>query len=129
MRQLALFGLAALLLSTTACGGDAGRSEPSDCVDLSTRGDSFTITLRGNKFVPSCFTASASQRLTLVNEDAVLHSFTVEGTPIDVDIEGGQTLDLDPVTGAVEPGTYELICKYHLPGMRGTVTITAPASP
>ena len=122
MRKLALFGLVALLLPAVACDGGEG-SPPSDCVDLSTQGDSFTITLRGNEFVPSCFTASASQRLTLVNEDAVMHSFTIEGTPIDVDIEGGQTLDLDPITGVVEPGTYDLICKYHLPGMTGQVTI------
>jgi plastocyanin len=123
--MLARFGLVALLLVAAACGGDpgGGGSEPSDCVDLRTRGPSFTITLRGNEFVPSCFTASASQRLTLVNEDAVLHSFTLEGTPIDVDIEGGDRLDLAPITGAVEPGTYDLICKYHVPGMTGRVTI------
>jgi plastocyanin len=128
MRRLALFGLAALLLSAAACGSDSGEGgpEPSDCVDLSTRGESFTIRLVGNEFVPSCFTASAAQRLELVNEDGVLHSFTIEGTPIDVDIEGRETLDLDPVTGSVEPGTYELICKYHLPGMRGTITIAPP---
>jgi plastocyanin len=122
-RTLVLIGLVAVLSSAAACGGGDGGSEPPDCVDLSAQGDSFTITLRGNAFVPSCFTASAAQRLTLVNEDSVLHSFTIEGTPIDVDVEGGQTLDLDPVTGVVEPGTYDLICKYHLPGMTGTITV------
>jgi plastocyanin len=123
MRKLALLALVTMLMSAVACDGDGEGSEPSDCVDLSTQGESFTITLRGNEFVPSCFTASAAQRLTLVNEDGVLHSFTLEGTPVDVDIEGNRTLDLDPVSGVVEPGTYDLICKYHLPGMAGTVTV------
>lgn len=112
---------AALVLSATAC--DDGGPDTSNCVDLTSEGESFTITMRGNVFVPECFTASASQRLILVNEDAALHSFTVEGTPIDVDIRAEETLDLDPVSGAVEPGTYELICKYHQPAMTGQITI------
>jgi plastocyanin len=124
MRSPARIAIVVLLLAGAACGSgpEGGGSEPPDCVDLSA-GESFTIRLVGNEFVPSCFTASAAQRLELVNEDGVLHSFTVEGTPIDVDVEGGETLDLDPVTGVVEPGTYDLICKYHLPGMTGQVTI------
>ena len=122
MRTLRLLIVLSLTLGAAACGGDDdGASE--DCVDLTTEGDSFTIRLLDNEFVPSCFTASASQSLTLVNEDAGLHSFTLRDTPIDVDIRGEETLDLDPFTGMIEPGTYELTCKYHLPGMRGEVTI------
>jgi plastocyanin len=112
---------AAVALCAAAC--DDGGVDTSSCFDLTSEGASFTITMRGNEFIPSCFTASASQRLILVNEDSALHSFTVEGTPIDVDIAGGATLDLDPVSGAVEPGTYELICKYHQPAMTGQITI------
>jgi plastocyanin len=115
---------AVIALSVAACG-DEDPPAASDCVDL-TGTASFTIRLSGNEFVPACFTASASQRLTLVNEDGALHSFTIEGTPIDVDVGGGDTLDLDPVTDAVEPGTYDLICKYHVPGMTGRITIVEP---
>jgi plastocyanin len=123
--------LAVVLVSAAACGGDDGGTEDpaEECVDLTTQGDSFTVTMSGLEFVPACFTASASQRLTLVNEDGALHSFTIEGTAIDVDIAGGETLDLSPVSGQVAPGKYELICKYHLPSMSGSVTIAAPVSP
>jgi plastocyanin len=127
MRKLALVALAALLLSAAACsGGSEGEGSdrpPSDCVDLTAQGSSFTVRMSGMQFDPDCFTASASQSLTLVNEDGTLHSFTVEGTPIDVDVEPGETLHLDPIAGQVRPGTYELICKYHLPAMRGSITI------
>ena len=125
-RPLALVAVAVLLFTGVACssgsGGGSGPS-PADCVDLSSQGDTFTVRLSGMQFHPSCFTASAAQRLTLVNEDDALHSFTVEGTPIDVDVPPGQTLHLDPIEGQVQPGTYELICKYHLPTMTGQITI------
>ncbi len=126
MRKLALVVVAALLLSSTACGSNSGDggSATSDCVDLSTRGDSFTVRMSGLEFQPSCFTASASQSLTLVNEDGTVHSFTIEGTPIDIDVEAGETLRLDPPAGRLQPGTYELICRYHLPNMTGEITIT-----
>jgi len=123
MRRLALVLGLALAVTAAACGGDGGGSAAEDCVDLTTEGDSFTVRLVDNEFVPSCFTASAAQSLTLVNEDPALHSFTLEDTPIDVDISGDETLDLDPITGQVDPGTYRLICKYHQPGMTGEVTI------
>jgi plastocyanin len=123
MRTLALVLGTVLAVTAAACGGDTGGEEPSDCVDLTTEGGSFTIRMLGNEFIPSCFTASASQSLTLVNEDPGLHSFTLEGTPIDLDIPGGETLQLDPIAGRVSPGTYELLCRYHLPGMVGEVTI------
>lgn len=119
MRKLALVLGTVLALTAAGCGGE---DESRDCVDLSA-GRSFTITLRDNLFVPSCFTASASQRLQLVNAEAVLHSFTIAGTPVDVDVAPSETLDLDAMTGVIEPGTYELSCKYHLPGMSGEITI------
>jgi len=121
---LALAALLALVGAACTSGGrDGGSDGAADCVDLTTEGDTFTIRMENNAFVPSCFTASAAQSIRVVNEDAGLHSFTLEGTPIDVDIAGGQTFEGDPVTGTVAPGTYQLICKYHLPGMVGEVTV------
>jgi len=73
-------------------------------------------------FVPDCFTASASQGISVVNEDPVLHSFTMVGTEIDVDVEAGTTFNGEPISGIVELGTYELICKYHA-SMLGEVTV------
>jgi hypothetical protein len=107
MRMRTLVLGAMVVLTAAACGGSGGSSPaPSDCVDLTGHGASITIRMSGLQFHPACFTASASQRLTLENQDGTLHSFTVEGTPIDVDLDPGTTQDLAPVAGTVQPGTY-----------------------
>lgn len=121
-----------LALALTACGGDETPSAStggggttgsggSDCVDL-TSGDTFTVTISNFAYDPSCFTARAAQRMSLVNEDSASHTLTISGTDIDVEIGGGETLDLDPVTGIVQPGTYDFSCRFH-PSMTGRVTI------
>lgn len=121
MRTRSLVLGAALALTGVACSG--GGDGSTDCVDLTGEGETFTVRMVGLEFVPSCFTASAAQAITVVNEDASVHSFTLEGTPIDIDVSGGETFNGEPVTGVVAPGTYELVCRYHLPGMRGEVTV------
>jgi plastocyanin len=45
-------------------------------------------------------------------------------TQIDVPIAAGQTFNGEPISGAVEPGTYDLLCTIH-PTMTGQVTIVA----
>jgi plastocyanin len=132
---------AALALMVAACGGDGAQDAEgpgitaatgatratgttgANCVDLTGEGVAFTIRLEKNEFVPNCFTASASQGITIVNADAALHNFTIEGTPIDVDIPPGDEFNGEPITGVVDPGLYVLVCKYHLPGMVGEVTV------
>ncbi len=133
MRKTVFVLAAALALALAACGGgdeappaatgggQTGATGGADCVDL-TSGDAFTVTISSFAYDPPCFTARAAQRLTLVNEDPASHTFTLGGTDVDVEIGGGDTLDLDPVTGVVEPGTYDLFCRFH-PSMTGRVTI------
>lgn len=111
--------LAVVALAGAACGGGddsgngGGNGEPtSDCVDVSS-GDSFSITIAGFAFEPSCLTAAASQSISITNEDDDAHTFTIEGTEIDVEIAGGETFNGEPVTGVVEPGTYTFICRFH----------------
>jgi plastocyanin len=129
-------------LTAAACGGDGGEDaqgpvvtgstgatgptgDGANCVDLTGEGVAFTIRLEKNEFVPNCFTASASQGITIVNADAVLHNFTIQGTQIDVDIPPGDEFNGEPITGVVDPGLYVLVCKYHLPGMVGEITVVA----
>jgi plastocyanin len=129
---------AALALTVAACGGDGGQDPEgpgitaatgatgatgASCVDLTGEGVAFTIRLEKNEFVPNCFTASATQGITIVNADAALHNFTIQGTPIDVDIPPGDEFNGEPITGVVDPGLYVLVCKYHLPGMVGEITV------
>ena len=142
MRKLLIVLGPVLALIVTACGGDGGEDaqEPGatgvtggtaptgdgpNCVDLTGEGVAFTIRLEKNEFIPSCFTASASQGITIVNADTALHNFTIQDTPIDVDIPPGDEFNGEPITGVVDPGLYVLVCKYHLPGMVGEITVVA----
>ena len=142
MRTLAIVLGTVFALTAAACGGDGGEDaqEPgatgvtggtaptgdgSNCVDLTGEGVAFTIRLEKNEFIPSCFTASASQGITIVNADTALHNFTIQDTPIDVDIPPGDEFNGEPITGVVDPGRYVLVCKYHLPGMVGEITVVA----
>lgn len=146
MRKLAIVLGAVFALTAATCGGDSGEDAegPSvtaatgtthetgataptgaNCVDLTGEGVAFTIRLEKNAFVPNCFTASASQGITIVNVDAVLHNFTIQGTSISVDIPPGDEFNGEPITGVVDPGLYVLVCKYHLPGMAGEITVVA----
>ena len=104
--------------SETGATGDAS----ADCPDLTGEGDAFTVTIADFTFDPNCFTASASQGITVVNEDDVGHTFTMVGTDINVPIAAGQTFEGEPV--AIEPGTYEFVCTIH-PQMTGEVTVVA----
>lgn len=104
----------------TGATGDAS----GDCVDLTGEGDVFTVTIADFTFDPACFTASASQGITVVNEDDVGHTFTMVGTDINVPIAGGETFNGEPIGGVVEPGTYEFVCTIH-PQMTGEATVVA----
>lgn len=151
MRRV-LVVLATLALLAAACGGDDGEganggtdatgttaatgpTEPTgatatgptadgDCVDLTGEGQVFTITISNLAFVPDCFTASASQGITVVNEDDLPHTFTMPGTDVNIPIAAGATFNGEPIAGVVEPGTYDFMCTIH-PAMTGEVTVVA----
>jgi plastocyanin len=109
---------------TAATGPTATTGPKEECIDLTGEGSSFTVVLRDDVFEPSCFTASASQAITLENQGIALHSFTMKGTPIDVDVEGGDSFNGEPLAGVVAAGTYDLFCRYHQDvGMVGVVTV------
>jgi plastocyanin len=108
---------------TTAQTGPTGATG-DECVDLTGEGATFTIVMSRTEFVPECFTASASQGITIVNEDQLAHTFTIEGTMIDVQVNAGDEFQGEPISGVAAPGTYELICRFH-PFMTGEVTIVA----
>jgi plastocyanin len=107
--------------STGATGNDGANA---DCADLTGEGATFTITIADFAYDPSCFTASASQGIQIVNRDDVDHTFTMTGTQIDVPVAAGETFNGEPISGVVEPGTYDFMCTIH-PQMTGQVTVVA----
>jgi plastocyanin len=107
---------------TTGSTGSTGSTAGGDCADLTGDGATFTITIADFAFDPNCFTASASQGITIVNQDDTDHTFTIPDTQVDVPIAAGETFNGE--SGAVEPGTYDFLCTIH-PTMTGQVTVVA----
>jgi plastocyanin len=97
--------------------GETGAS--ADCVDQ-TGGDA-TITILGFAYDVTCLTVSASNGITIVNEDPSAHSFTVEGGVIDETLDAGQTAKVRSLS-ELEPGTYSFNCRFH-PPMVGTIVV------
>jgi plastocyanin len=144
LRRIVIAATLLLALVTAGCGGDDGGGEGATgatgssgegatgatsptgggCEDLTGEGDVFTITISGFAFAPDCFTASAAQGISIVNEDGAAHTFTMDGTQIDVEIAPGTTFNGEPIAGVVEPGTYEFHCRFHS-SMTGEVTVVA----
>jgi plastocyanin len=110
--------------NTAATGSNPDETGNEDCADLTGEGATFTITIADFAYDPPCFTASASQGISIVNQDDVDHTFTMTGTQINVPVAAGETFNEEPIAGPVEPGTYDFLCTIH-PSMTGQVTVVA----
>jgi plastocyanin len=82
------------------------------------------IELNDDNFNPNVITIpnGKTTMLTLKNKGVKEHTFTVEKLGIDVDLQPGnvKSITLKPQ----QPGTYELICRYHFrEGMVGKVIV------
>jgi plastocyanin len=85
-----------------------------------------TITMADFMFTPSTVTASNAEAIVLVNTGSALHNFSIEGTPISIDVQPGQTQTLTAPGPSFQAGTYTFFCKYHrAQGMTGTLTATS----
>ncbi len=121
MRALApaAVALAAVALLLAACGDDP---EPvdSETADIAVPAD--TLVMIDNAFQPQTWRVPPEGgSFTVENQGQALHSFTVEEAGIDEDVGSGEetTVELD-----LDPGEYEMICKYHFAqGMTGTIVV------
>ena len=58
------------------------------------------------------------------NEGRNLHNVTIAETEISEDVRPGKSFRLAPVGSRLEPGTYEIVCRYHVNlGMTGQITV------
>jgi plastocyanin len=77
-------------------------------------------------FQPAQIDASTSQTIVITNNGSALHNFSIEGTPISVDTQPGETTRLEAPGPSFSPGTYTIFCKYHRSlGMVGTLVASA----
>jgi plastocyanin len=140
MHKKMLFALIALVaLTGAACSSDNGDSgsSPSEAtgatgatgdagctadnaVDL-TGDDPFVVTIQDLAFDPDCFAAQSASAITVENKDSVTHTFTIDGTQVDVSINGGDTFNGE--SAGLEPGSYDFHCKIHST-MHGTVIVS-----
>jgi plastocyanin len=125
-RSIAILGLAALLLS--ACGGDeeaGGRGEhdheggaPSaDCVETT------ELTAVDNEFEPVCVVASTGDELTITNEGAAPHTFTIPETDVNVMLQAGDQGTATVPQGLEPNAEIEFHCTIH-PEMVGYLHVT-----
>ena len=68
---------------------------------------------------------AAGRGLIIDNQGRNLHNFTVVGTDIAKDVRPGRELRFEPIGNFLEPGTYDVVCRYHdSVGMRGGFIVT-----
>ena len=58
------------------------------------------------------------------NEGRNLHNVTIVGADYSEDVRPGRSLRLAPVGELLDPGTYQIVCRYHSNvGMTGEITV------
>jgi plastocyanin len=135
MSRRMIIGIATLLL-VGACSSDSGGSNPTTTPPPATpsatpsatasAGGEVTIQEVDFSFQPSTVNANTSQAIVITNNGSALHNFSIEGTPISVDTQPGETTSLEAPGPSFAPGTYTIFCKYHrAQGMEGTLVATA----
>jgi len=144
MRSRAMIALAALLLLGAACGSDDGAGGPYGGGGASPTsgggaagggggdggggeddggGGSAPVTVQVNNFLfaPSDIEVAAGSEIEVKNGNAnTPHTFTVEGTDIDLELS---PMDSEDVTIDLDPGSYDVICRFH-GQMSATLTVT-----
>jgi plastocyanin len=144
MRSRAMVALAALLLLGAACGGDGGSDGGSDGgagggpyggggasptaggavgggEDEGGGETAATVQVNNFLFAPSDIEVAAGSEIQVKNGNPnTPHTFTVEGTDIDLELSA---MDSEDVTIDLDPGSYDVICRFH-GQMTATLTVT-----
>ncbi|ADF38542.1 cupredoxin domain-containing protein [Priestia megaterium] len=117
-----LMGLVVLftMVISVMTSGSLGVLAESDAV----RQKAMEVQLNDDFFNPETITIPSGKTTTLIlkNEGQKEHTFTVEKLGIDAEVQPGKerTITVKPQN----PGTYELICRYHFnSGMVGKVIV------
>lgn len=131
-RVLAGLAVATLGLALAACGSSdnggaiASSDSSSTTTTISTASSSekentVAVTASGFAFSPTTATAKAGAvYFEVTNKDSTTHTFTIDGTDVDIRISAGTTGEKEV---NLKAGTYEWRCSIHT-SMKGTLTVT-----
>jgi plastocyanin len=116
--------LLAMILVVTTPGSLRGFAESKVLTQPNVRTNAIVVELNDNFFNPKVISIPNGRTTTLIlkNKGVKEHTFTVGKLNIDVEVPPGneKTITVDPKN----PGTYELICRYHSNyGMVGNVIV------
>lgn len=107
--------LVALAAIVPACEGET--APPEACTDPAPVS---SVQLADFAFRPDCLSADPGATIALDNTGDAPHTFTVEDTDVDVNVDAGSSGEAD--LGTVDPGTYAVTCTFH-PQMEATLTV------
>lgn len=105
--------------ATATPSGAAGGSGGED--DGGSGSAAATVQVNNFLFAPSDIEVAAGSEIEVKNGNAnTPHTFTVEGTEIDLELS---PMDSEDVTIELDPGSYDVICRFH-GQMTATLTVT-----
>ena len=111
-------------LGAAACGDDDDSSSSagsSSSTTKTTEKNTVAVTASGFKFSPATATAKAGEvYFDVKNDDDTKHTFTIDGTKVNIQLEGGKTGEAE---ADFDAGTYTWHCTIHS-NMTGTLTVS-----
>jgi plastocyanin len=111
-------------LALVGCAGDEDDgglpSVGPDCADR-TAADAFSVELIDYAFDPGCLIVAADEPFDLSNTGEAVHTFTIDGTGVDIQLGPGDT-DTSSEGLGIAPGVYLLRCTLHAQ-MLGTIEV------
>ena len=121
-------GLVALMLGAVACSSDSSDTEGTTDTETTedatgatgATGAGAAVEATDFQFAPDTITVQENDVLTFTNaSDSTAHTFTVDTTEIDVELEAGNSEAIDV---EIQPGVYDFECRFHSQ-MTGTLTV------
>jgi hypothetical protein len=97
---------ALMLVILAACGG--GPEPDPSCTQPE---PTSSVELADFDFAPVCIGAASGATISLDNTGVAPHTFTVEGTDVDVNVPAGSVGEAD--LSGIDSGAYAVTCTYH----------------
>jgi plastocyanin len=121
----AVFGIAPLVMSSCAAGGDDPSIRPGKITSTTGPYVSVAVDNHFHDVHPEDHIEVAADRpFVIENQGRNLHNATFVDVDLSKDIRPGRSVTFDPVGEVLGVGTVEFFCKYHdYAGMRGEITV------